>query len=93
MFNFNPFVAEGRLNAPSLYSIKIVCLAIVCSACNERRLSLNYNRSETHKLKNTKGNQRILKISESLSELTENDERSTSGELTSVRSSGESEFL
>ena len=41
---------------------------------------------------NTKGNQRILKISES--EWTDrNDGWSTSGEMTSVRSSGECEFL
>ena len=50
VFNFNTLLQKAdwtRLR----FTLSKSCLAIVCSACNERRLSLNYNRSETHKLK------------------------------------------
>ena len=86
MCNFNSFQAEGRLNAPLFYFIKIVWS--LCSAFDRRQKPITLN---------TKGNQRILKVSESLSELTEMTaeagEKVVSGETTSVRWSGECEFL
>ena len=50
VFNFNTLLQKADWTRLRL-TLSKSCLAIVCSACNERRLSLNYNRSETHKLK------------------------------------------
>ena len=89
MFNFNPSVAEGQLNAPLFNFIKIILslcaqhlTGVATVVIDQKPKNLKY-----------KGKPAKLKISESLSELTEMMAEALQGKMTSARSSGECEFL
>ena len=91
VFNFNPSVVEGRLNAP-LFNLNYQNRFVFLLCIDGRRLSFNYNRSETHDLK-YKGKPVNIEDIRKFKWTDRNDGRSTSREIASVRSSGECEFL